>query len=160
MKTFTGAILLGAVMSLAACNEPTKSEAGPAKADQPAKAEQPAGAVQDPHAAFNNLPIDAVASLIESKSCVPIDANNPETRAQFGVLPGAKLLSDYSELKPGELPEDKNAKLVFYCGSKKCTAAPKAASLAAKAGYKDVNVMSDGIRGWVAAGKKVDKPAT
>ena len=44
------------------------------------------------------------------------DANHPSTRDQFGVIPGAHLLSSsdgYDIAK--ELPADKNAKLVFYC---------------------------------------------
>ncbi len=60
--------------------------------------------------------------------------------------------------KTSELPENKFSKLVFYCGGQACMAAPKAAKVAQDAGYKDVNVMRAGIRGWVKAGKAVDKP--
>ncbi len=44
------------------------------------------------------------------------DANHPSTRENFGIIPGAHLLSssdDYDVAK--ELPADKNTKLVFYC---------------------------------------------
>jgi hypothetical protein len=44
------------------------------------------------------------------------DANLDDTRAKYGVIPGAKLL--YSPDKydvAATLPADKNAKLVFYC---------------------------------------------
>ncbi len=34
-----------------------------------------------------------------------------------------------------------------------------AAGRAAKAGYRDVNVMSDGLKGWVAAGNPTQKVA-
>ena len=44
------------------------------------------------------------------------DANAPETRAGFGIIPGARLLaSDDSYDIATTLPPDKNAKLVFYC---------------------------------------------
>ena len=59
-----------------------------------------------------------------------------------------------------ELPGDKAKKLVFYCSGESCNAAPKAAEMAQAAGYQDVNVMRSGIRGWVGAGQKVDKPAS
>jgi hypothetical protein len=44
------------------------------------------------------------------------DANHASTRENFGVIPGAHLLSSpgkYDVAK--ELPADKNVKLVFYC---------------------------------------------
>jgi rhodanese-related sulfurtransferase len=44
------------------------------------------------------------------------DANHSSTRENFGVIPGAHLLtsSDNYEVAK-ELPADKNARLVFYC---------------------------------------------
>lgn len=111
----------------------------------------------DPHAAFVDLTPDAVEKLIDEKACVPVDANGPATRAKYGVVPGALLLSG-ADFDTAELPDDKTQKLVFYCGGKACTAAPKAARLAREAGYADVNVMREGIRGWALAGKNVDKP--
>ena len=144
-----------AALGLVACNNASTSK--PPAASEPATA--PAAAT-DLHSAFTNLTVDQVSALVAAKKCVPVDANKAETRGQFGVLPGAVLLSDYHDYKLGELPADKNAKLVFYCGGTACTAAPKAAALAVKAGYEDVNVMREGIRGWVQAGKPVDKPST
>jgi len=44
------------------------------------------------------------------------DANHPSTRENFGIIPGAHLLSSSSNYDVAkELPADKNAKLVFYC---------------------------------------------
>jgi len=43
------------------------------------------------------------------------DANDPDTRAHFGVIPGATLLSSYDNYDLATLPSDKDAKLVFYC---------------------------------------------
>ena len=137
-------------LALAACSQ---------AADEPAPAREPAAAA-DPHAAFTDLPVDDVAGMVVAKKCVPVDANSADTRAKMGVLPGAVLLSRSDSYDPSELPNDKAAKLVFYCGGKACTAAPTAAKLAVQAGYTDVNVMRAGIKGWVAAGKQVDKPTS
>ncbi len=65
-------------------------------------------------------------------------------------MPGAANLdpADYTE---GDLPTDKNAKLVFYCSNPMCRKAPNAALRAKKMGYTNVQVMSAGIRGWLGA---------
>ncbi len=82
------------------------------------------------------------------------DANSEETRSEYGVIPGAKLLSSSKGYDVGkELPANKEHPLVFYCGSLKCQAAEGAAGKAVLAGYTDVGVMREGIRGWAKAGK-------
>ena len=44
------------------------------------------------------------------------DANHPSTRENFGVIPGAHLLSSHDNYDVArELPADKSTKLVFYC---------------------------------------------
>lgn len=155
------AMIVMTVLGLAACS---RAPADGTPAGQAAAASPPAAKQQpstdDPHAAFPNESVDAVAQMLATGDCVPVDANGAETRAQYGVLPSAVLLSSYQSYPVTELPADKDTKLVFYCGSQKCTAAPKAAQLAAEAGYKNVRVMRDGIKGWVAAGKQVSHPST
>lgn len=62
---------------------------------------------------------DLAASIAKPASSVLIyDANHPDTRAEYGIIPGAHLLPSadgYSVAQ--ELPADKNAKLVFYCAN-------------------------------------------
>lgn len=49
---------------------------------------------------------------------VILDANVEETREQYGVIPGARLLTSYDQYDIAtELPPAKNAKLVFYCAN-------------------------------------------
>ncbi len=147
-----------------ACDEkteaPAKDEAADAKpAEKKAdkKAEAGTEKKKDLHDAFTDLSTAEVNKLVDEKGCVPVDANGDSTREKYGIVPGALLLSG-SDFKASELPEDKSKKLVFYCGGQACMAAPKAAKLAQDAGYKDVNVMRAGIRGWVKDGQKVEKP--
>ncbi len=45
------------------------------------------------------------------------DANNASTRAQFGEIPGAVLLTSYDKYDFAVLPPDKHARLVFYCAN-------------------------------------------
>lgn len=54
------------------------------------------------------------------------------------------------------LPNEKSAKLIFYCNSKKCWKSYKAAVTSAKDGYTNVYWMQDGISQWKKEGFKVD----
>ena len=98
------------------------------------------------------LSVSDVDRLIKAKSATVLDANDSDTRKEYGVVPGAVLLAGDSEYPLGVLPATKTDKLVFYCGGTQCRASDKAAARAAAAGYSDVNVMRAGIRGWKEAG--------
>ena len=101
------------------------------------------------------ITIEQLDSLLKSTTPPTVlDANNEETRKENGVIPGAKLLSSSSDYDVSStLPGDRASKLVFYCGGIKCKAAEGAAKKALLAGYSDVNVLPDGIKGWKSAGK-------
>lgn len=113
-------------------------------------------------AQFKTISVEELATALNGRAgVVVVDANGDETRAKFGVIPGAKLLSHYANYNPAsELPADKASTLVFYCASTKCSAAPKAATKAADAGYTNVHVLEVGIKGWTEAGKPTSRPAT
>ncbi len=83
-----------------------------------------------------------------------VDANSKQTRAKFGVIPGAVLLTSFDAFKSKELPKNKDEKLVFYCANQWCGASKQAAARATMAGYKNVAVLPDGIQGWKKAGLK------
>ena len=102
-------------------------------------------------------PAEAQAMLAAGAKAV--DVNRAETRAELGTLPEAILLSG-AEYAEGELPADRDAALVFYCGSERCSAAPSAAATAVEQGYTNVSVMAAGIRGWVAEGLPTQAPGS
>jgi len=70
----------------------------------------------------------------------------------MGIIPGAVLLRDMDAVD--QLPADKSAGLVFYCANTACGASHEAAERALTAGYQHVQVLPDGIAGWVKAGKQ------
>lgn len=155
------AITVFLILGLGAC-----AKDAPPAPEQQVQANQPAPAAKaspdhakaaDPHASLAQLPVAEVAELLEAKKALAVDANGADTRQEYGVLPGAVLLSNARTFAASELPADKDAELVFYCGGASCSAAPKAAARAKELGYTAVKVMPDGIRGWVKAGKPVDK---
>lgn len=152
MKTSLFLALLA--FSAVACNRTEPSEQAPRADTESVKA---APEATDPHAGLSSYDVDRVAELLEKQALVPVDANSPGTREKYGTLPSAVLLSSSDDYALSELPSDKEKGLVFYCGGERCTSAPKAAKRAMEAGYQNVHVMRAGIRGWVKAGKKIDK---
>ncbi len=155
MKTTISKIAaLALMLSLGACATPAAEKVAEAPVSEAPVAEA---------APFKEIGVDELAGLLDAKAAVAIyDANGAETRAKFGVIPTAKLLSSYDTFQVSELPESKDAKLVFYCGSERCSAAPKAAERACSEGYTDVNVLRAGIKGWAGAQKPtqaVEAPA-
>ena len=143
----TGASLLamGLGLSLLACDKSASSADG--------------NNSEAPRAAIKTLGVAQLEQMLaQSEKPVVYDANSVETRAEYGVIPGAKLLSSSRDFNVDtELPDNKQAPLVFYCGSTRCQAAEGAADKAVLAGYSDVGVMRDGIKGWAKAGKPTSR---
>lgn len=105
----------------------------------------------------SNIPtvtVDELASKLDAGNSQAVDANGDQTRRKLGVVPGAVLLTDSEDFKLSELPSDKSRELVFYCANPQCGASHQAAAKAVAAGYSKVQVMPEGIAGWVKAGKK------
>jgi rhodanese-related sulfurtransferase len=96
--------------------------------------------------------VTQVASFVKDKTATVFDANDPDTRKEYGVVPGAVLLSSHKDYPLSVLPAAKSDKLVFYCGGTQCRASDAAAARATTAGYSDVSVMRAGITGWKNAG--------
>ncbi|MCA9678206.1 MAG: rhodanese-like domain-containing protein [Kofleriaceae bacterium] len=145
-------IVVAAGLALAgACSKDQPAAGGSAKA---VAAEQ-AAAEQAAAAKVGEVSVDQLDQLIAKGECQAIDANNASTRARAGVIPGATLLTSYSDYDLSVLPTDKGKKLVFYCANEMCGASHAAAERAVIAGYTDVGVMPAGIAGWAKAGKPV-----
>jgi len=96
-----------------------------------------------------------VAQKPEEGGYLLIDSR-PEIKYFEGHLPWARSLP-WQEMKErlDELPADKGARLVFYCGGVKCDLSAKAAALAAEQGYTDVSVFTEGEPAWRQAGQSV-----
>ncbi len=92
---------------------------------------------------FGRLTVDQVQQLIDSKAAYIFDNNSPDRYAQ-GHVPTAKWVA-FDDVKPADLPADKSATLIFYCGGERCIACHKAAEMALELGYKNVNIMPAGI---------------
>jgi len=86
---------------------------------------------------------------VEAKRVNVYDVNSAQSWRKAHV-PGARHL-DPATFSAADLPADRTASLVFYCGNPMCRKAPTAAKRAKQMGYEDVKVMSAGITGWVGS---------
>src|SRR5689334_10504171 len=84
-----------------------------------------AGDVKEAAEPFGRLTVDEVQKFVDAKQVQVFD-NNGEDRFKRGRVPGAKRVSA-ADLAATDLPADKDAKLVFYCGNEQCGACHKAA---------------------------------
>jgi rhodanese-related sulfurtransferase len=100
------------------------------------------------------MTVPEVAKLADAKQVKLIDANDQNYREKNGIIPGAVLLSSYTEYSVKELPSQKDAQLVFYCANNMCTASHMAARRAILNGYTKVAVLDAGLAGWKKAGQK------
>ncbi|MES1178461.1 MAG: rhodanese-like domain-containing protein [Myxococcales bacterium] len=131
---------LCATLAVACNSKPTAEQAAPSA---------PAAVAEDKPVA--EVTVSDVQQFVKNKSATVFDANDPDTRKEYGVVPGAVLLSG-KDYPLSTLPASKADKLVFYCGGTQCRASDKAAMRATSAGYSDVSVMRAGIRGWKDGG--------
>ncbi|HEX2688083.1 MAG TPA: rhodanese-like domain-containing protein [Kofleriaceae bacterium] len=117
-----------------------------------ARASDQGASAEHAPAAIATLSVDELDQLLARGACQAVDTNGVETRKKMGVIPGAVLLTDADAID--QLPADKTKHLVFYCTNASCGASHYAAEKAITAGYTHVQVLSDGVAGWVKAGKK------
>ncbi len=85
-----------------------------------------------------------LASLMENGGVTILDARDAKA-FEAGHIDGAIRYTETA------LPADKNARIVFYCGSSRCPASGKAARKALELGYTNVMVFKDGWSGWQAS---------
>src|SRR5262245_43372968 len=102
----------------------------------------------DTNAAAPHIKEVKVADAAKDTRSKFFDANSSEFRARNGTIPGAVLLTSSSGYDLKELPAQKDTSLVFYCASTRCGSSHAAAKRAAEAGYTNVSVLTDGLKGW------------
>ena len=105
---------------------------------------------------IKQITTEELAKALEEKKVVVLDVNSAERFAQ-GHIPTAKHVTQ--QVTAADLPADKAAALVFYCGSEKCGASMKAAKNAVALGYTNVSIYKPGIAGWETAKQPTEKGA-
>lgn len=87
--------------------------------------------------------------LVTSHQVAVFDVNSQQSWQEAHVPSSRRL--DPATFVAEDLPDDRDATLVFYCSNYMCRKAPNAARRAKRMGYNDVRVMSAGISGWLSA---------
>ena len=105
---------------------------------------------------FKTVDVAGFAKAVADTSYIVLDVRTPAEHAE-GHIPGTHfnidvLEDDYAETALKTLPKDKPVALYCRSGNR----SKNAASILAEKGYQ-VLELGTGFRGWVAAGKKVEK---
>jgi rhodanese-related sulfurtransferase len=110
-------------------------------------------------AALQMMTGEQLAERMKAGTAGTIYDVNGKDRYLAGHVVGA-VHASHLALVAGDLPADKAAQIVFYCGSDTCKASHKAAMKATDYGHTNVWVMSDGIAGWEAKKLPTEKGGT
>jgi rhodanese-related sulfurtransferase len=79
-----------------------------------------------------------------------VDSRPKKTKFDKGHIPGAVSIPDSEfEQMTGQLPQDKNKLIIFYCEGYQCKLSHKSAQRAMALGYANVKVYSAGYPEWV-----------
>lgn len=87
------------------------------------------------------------------KGVMLIDSRPAARQYDPGHIPGAVNIPDSKfDQMAGNLPQDKNTLLIFYCGGLECILSHNSAFKAEKLGYTDIRVYAAGSPDWAAKG--------
>jgi rhodanese-related sulfurtransferase len=109
-------------------------------------------AIAQVETAPKDIALADLKTAIAAKTVVVLDANGSASFAK-GHIPGAL---DFAAVKADlakNLPADKGALIVAYCGGPKCGAWKEAATAAIALGYTNVQHFSGGLSGWKEGGE-------
>jgi len=104
---------------------------------------------------FPDIAITDVKKAISEKKITIIDVNGSDSW-KSGHVPTAIDFEAAGDKLASQLPKDKAALVVAYCGGPSCGAYKAAAKKAQELGYTNVKHMAAGISGWKSAGEKTE----
>ena len=104
---------------------------------------------------FPDISVTDLKKAISDKKVTVIDVNGTESY-KAGHVPTAIDFDASGDKLASELPKDKGALVVAYCGGPSCSAYKAAATKAKELGYTNVKHLAAGISGWKSAGEKTE----
>ncbi len=104
---------------------------------------------------FPDISITDLKTAIEAKKVTVIDVNGSDSW-KSGHVPTAIDFDAAADKLAAQLPKDKGALVVAYCGGPSCSAYKAAAVKAKELGYTNVKHLAAGISGWKKAGEKTE----
>jgi len=97
---------------------------------------------------YQDVSYSEVVEATKSNKVLILDANKLETYQKSHIKNAVNFYDTKALAKA--LPADKDALIITYCGSPKCTAWTKAADYVSAQGYTNVKHFSGGIKEWLA----------
>ena len=107
-------------------------------------------------AEFPDISISDLKTAIAAKKVTVIDVNGSDSFKE-GHVPSAIDFEANADKLASQLPKEKDALVVAYCGGPSCNAYQRAAKAATALGYTNVKHLSAGISGWKKEGEKLEK---
>lgn len=104
---------------------------------------------------FPDISITDLKKAIDDKKVTVIDVNGSDSW-KAGHVPTAIDFDAAGDKLAAQLPKDKGALVVAYCGGPSCGAYKAAAVKAKELGYTNVKHLAAGISGWKKAGEKTE----
>ena len=102
-----------------------------------------------------DITMNELENRIEAGTVTLLDVNGTSTYKK-GHIPGAIDFESQKAMLAAQLPEDKDALIVAYCGGPKCSAYKRGVKAAKELGYTNIKHFSEGLSGWKAAEKEVE----
>ncbi len=84
-----------------------------------------------------------------------VDARNPEEYQEVHIRGAISIPEKQFSEHLAQLPQDKSAKIVFYCNGIKCGKSKKAAQKAVELGYSNILVYAEGMPVWEEKGMPI-----
>jgi rhodanese-related sulfurtransferase len=107
-------------------------------------------------AEFPDISIADLNKAIAEKKVTVIDVMGSNSYKN-GHVPTAIDFAANQDKLASQLPKDKDALIVAYCGGPACNAYQKAAKAATALGYTNVKHLTAGISGWKKEGQPLEK---
>jgi rhodanese-related sulfurtransferase len=105
---------------------------------------------------YPDISITELKKAIAEKKVTVLDVNGSDSYKK-GHIPTAIDYRGNKDAIAKQLPSDKSALVVAYCGGPTCGAYAAAAKKASELGYTNVKHLSAGISGWLQAGEPTEK---
>ena len=114
IRSSTLALALAAVISTGCSRSQTQTPPAAPMGDQVAQATPTPPAA--PEQELQRVSIEELSGFIERHETVAIIDNNSHERYEQGHVPGARWVG-HDQVTADVLPQDRNARLVFYCAN-------------------------------------------
>jgi rhodanese-related sulfurtransferase len=113
-------------------------------------------AVASNQASFGLINTEELKKLLDDGTQMTVvDARNPEEYQEVHIKGAISIPEKQFSEHLAQHPQDKSAKIVFYCNGIKCGKSKKAAQKAVEQGYSNVLVYAEGMPVWEEKGMPI-----